>query len=51
LQIEGLAVSPDGSRVVRESICVAPEKGESAASALAEKVLSKGGREILDSCR
>jgi hydroxymethylbilane synthase len=51
LQIEGLAVSPDGRRVVRESVRVAPEKGESAASTLAEKVLSKGGREILDSCR
>jgi hydroxymethylbilane synthase len=51
LQIEGLAVSPDGRRVVRESVCVAAEKGEPAASALAEKVLSKGGRDILESCR
>lgn len=50
LQIEGLAVSSDGRRVVRESVCVAPGEGESAASALAERVLSKGGREILDSC-
>jgi hydroxymethylbilane synthase len=50
LLIDGLAVSPDGRRVIRESVRVAPEEGEPAASALAESVLSKGGREILDSC-
>ena len=51
LQIEGLAVSPDGMLVIRESASVRPENGEQAAFELAQTVLSKGGRDILDSCR
>jgi hydroxymethylbilane synthase len=51
LQIEGLAASPDGKRVVRESASTALENGGPAASALAENILLKGGREILDTCR
>ena len=50
LRMEGLVAVPDGSRVVRESVCVAPEDTEPAAAALAEVVLSKGGREILETC-
>ncbi len=51
LTIEGLAAAPDGSRIVRESLTTAPEKMESAAAGLAEKVLALGGREILDAQR
>lgn len=48
LKVEGLAAAPDGSRVVRESLFVAPEKADSAAAALAERVLARGGRAILE---
>jgi hydroxymethylbilane synthase len=47
VKIEGLIAAPDGSNVVRESVTSEIENAEEAASSLAEKVLSLGGREIL----
>ncbi len=49
--IDGLAAAPDGSRVVRLSLSAAPDQAVSTAAALAEKILARGGREILDAHR
>jgi hydroxymethylbilane synthase len=48
IEIEGLAASPDGRRIVRESIQANAETANEAAVSLADRILSKGGREILD---
>ena len=48
IEIEGLAASPDGRRIVRESIQTNAETANEAAVSLADRILSKGGREILD---
>ena len=51
VKIEGLVASPDGSNVIRDSALQVPEQAEEAAIALAEKILSLGGREIIRSLR
>jgi hydroxymethylbilane synthase len=47
MQIDGLVASPDGKRVVRESIRRDLEKGNQAATELAEMILAHGGRSVL----
>jgi hydroxymethylbilane synthase len=47
IEIEALAASPDGRRVVRESTEASVESANEAAISLAERILEKGGREIL----
>jgi hydroxymethylbilane synthase len=47
MQIDGLVASPDGKRVVRESIRRDLEKGNQAATELADMILAHGGRSIL----
>ena len=47
IRIEGLVASPDGKRIIRESVEQAPESAQDAAISLAERILAKGGREIL----
>ncbi len=47
--VEGLAAAPDGSRVVRETTSAGSADANPAAAALAERILSLGGREILAS--
>jgi hydroxymethylbilane synthase len=51
IKIEALVASPDGANVIRDSVLGAPEQAEDAAIALAEKILSLGGREIIRSLR
>ncbi len=51
IRIEGVVASPDGSNLIRDSIVHAPNQADEAAIALAEKLLSMGGREILRSLR
>jgi hydroxymethylbilane synthase len=51
VKIEGLVASPDGSNVIRDSALQAPQQAEEAAIALAERILSMGGREIIRSLR
>jgi len=51
LRIDGLVASPDGKRVYRENSGPVTTDPESAASALAERLLSMGGRTLLESCR
>jgi hydroxymethylbilane synthase len=48
LIIEGLVGSLDGKILIKEKSEGAPEKAESLGTALAEKLLAKGAREILD---
>ncbi len=47
VEIEGLVASPDGKRVLRESIRGDMKAADKAAVALADRILSRGGREIL----
>ena len=47
IRIEGLAASPDGKRIIRESIEQARESAHEAAISLAERILAMGGSEIL----
>lgn len=47
VRIEGLAASPDGKRIIRESIEQAGESAQEAAISLAERILAMGGSEIL----
>ena len=47
IHIEGLAASADGSRIVRESIEEGVASADQAAISLAERILDRGGREIL----
>jgi hydroxymethylbilane synthase len=51
VKIEGLIASLDGSKIIRESVVEAPQRAQEAAMALAEKMLSGGGRAILDALR
>ncbi len=51
LKIEGLAATPDGSRIIRDSILSSPGQAEQAAISLADRILSKGGAEILEPLR
>jgi hydroxymethylbilane synthase len=45
--IDGLVASTDGKRVIRESMQTLPEKSMEAVAAMSDRVLARGGREIL----
>jgi hydroxymethylbilane synthase len=47
IEIEGLAASPDGINIIRESIRQNVEVADETAIALADRILSQGGRAIL----
>lgn len=47
IHIEGLAASPDGKIVVRETAEQSMDSAQDAAISLAERILNRGGREIL----
>jgi len=49
LVIEGLVAMPDGSRMIREALRSSPQGAAEAAEGLANTLLARGGREILDS--
>jgi hydroxymethylbilane synthase len=51
IRIDGLVAAPDGSRVIRDSISHLPQHAEDAAGVLAERLLSRGGKAILESVR
>ncbi len=51
IRIDGLVAAPDGSRVIRDSISHLPEHAEDAAGVLADRLLARGGRAILESVR
>lgn len=51
LTLEGVLVSLDGERLIRKKIEGKPEEAESMGLALAEEILSGGGREILQEIR
>ncbi len=51
LRIDGLVAAPDGSLVIRDSISHLPGYAEDAAGVLAERLLERGGRAILESVR
>jgi len=51
LKIEGLAAIPDGSRIIRDSIFCFPSQAEQAALSLADRILFRGGAEILELLR
>jgi hydroxymethylbilane synthase len=48
LEIDGLVASPDGRRIVRDSVRQNAEMANEAVDSLAERILARGGREILD---
>jgi hydroxymethylbilane synthase len=47
VEIEGLVASPDGKKIVRESTQARPQDASEAAVALADRILDRGGRAIL----
>ena len=47
IEMDALAASPDGKRVVRDKASGDPEKSADICAALAERILNAGGREIL----
>ncbi len=47
IRIEGLVASPDGQKIVRESIEHDPDSARQSAVSLADHILASGGREIL----
>ena len=51
LEIDALVATPEGKRVVRDKAAGAPEKSVDICSALAERILNAGGREILHEFR
>jgi hydroxymethylbilane synthase len=48
VEIEGLVASPDGKKIVRESIQTSPIEVNETAVALADRILDRGGRVILE---
>ncbi len=48
IQIDALVSTPDGQRSVRDSIRLEAEKSKEAVAALSQRILSRGGREILN---
>jgi hydroxymethylbilane synthase len=48
IEIVGLIASPDGAEIIRESAKIKPEEAAEAAVSLANKILARGGRAILD---
>ena len=51
LEIEGLVASLDGTKTIRESVCEDPQTAQEAAVVLADKILARGGRAILEELR
>jgi hydroxymethylbilane synthase len=51
LEMDALAATPDGRRVVRDKISGDPEKSADICASLAERILLAGGREILHEFR
>ena len=51
VRIEGLVAAPDGSTVIREAVAQAPHAAEEAATSLADRILARGGRAILQALR
>jgi len=51
LEMDALAATPDGKRVVRDKIFGDPEKSAGICATLAERILLAGGREILHEFR
>jgi hydroxymethylbilane synthase len=51
IKIDGLVAAPDGSLVIRDSISHLPEHAEDAAGLLADRLLARGGRSILEKVR
>lgn len=47
LAIEGLVATPDGSKIIRDSVMRAPHRPEESGLVLAEKLLAAGGKAIL----
>ncbi len=48
IRVDGLIIAPDGRRVLHEYVTDRPEAAGAAAAALADHILSRGGRAILD---
>jgi hydroxymethylbilane synthase len=48
MEIDGLVASPDGRRIVRDSVRGSADGAQDAAVRLAEEILARGGRVILD---
>lgn len=48
IQIDALVASPDGQRVVRDSVRLDVEKLKEAVATISQRILSTGGREILN---
>jgi hydroxymethylbilane synthase len=48
IEICGLVASPDGTKILRESVSQRIEMANEAAISLADRILAQGGREILD---
>lgn len=46
--IEGLVISPDGKSIIRDTIIDKPESAQKASVILADQILERGGRTILD---
>jgi hydroxymethylbilane synthase len=51
IEIEGLVASPDGRQVVRASVRGNADAAQDAAARLADDILARGGRAILDAMR
>jgi len=51
IEIDGLVASPDGRRIVRDSVRGSADGAQEAAVRLAEEILARGGRVILDALR
>jgi hydroxymethylbilane synthase len=51
IEMEGAVFDLDGTKEVRERLAGEAERGEAIGSQLAEKILERGGREILDEIR
>lgn len=49
IHIDGLVISPDGKKIIRDSICDKTESADEAARMLADRILERGGRAVLDS--
>ena len=48
IELRGLVGWPDGSEIIRAEISGPPEEAESMGRTLAEELLARGGRPILD---
>ncbi|MBN2318313.1 MAG: hydroxymethylbilane synthase [Acidobacteria bacterium] len=48
ISIDGLVISPGGDKSIRESVCDRQESADRAAALLADRILERGGRGILN---